>query len=162
MKSFTLSKEIRFLELFFVIALGFLVATNKSIINSIYNTYINFALTLGIFLFDTYRIDISEEKTIRFKRILFSRTYEISDIIRIKKGYKFDSIVFKNGVRRLSPFLNDIPGLKATLKEMNPKIDLSDDTQNSFYVIKSILGILIVVSLFWVGLIGYFLYIYKH
>jgi hypothetical protein len=154
--------EIRFLELFLIIFLGIRVVTNEPIIGSIYYEYIIFALILGHFLCDTYRIDISENKTILFKRILFSKIYEISDIVRITRGNKLDSIVFRNGVRRLSPFLTDIPGLKATLKEMNPKIELSDDTQNPGHVTKSILGILIVFILFWVGMIGYFLYIYKN
>ena len=124
MKKYKTLKDVRLNYFFVVLLFGYFTITGAPIIGSILLTYVVFVLLLAGALYEIHSIEINKDNKIRFNKILFSKTYEIKDIIKFQRGtMSCDYIVFNKGKKCIPAFLEDTPGLRATLKEINPGIE---------------------------------------
>ena len=124
MQTFCISKKMRGLVLFSVIVSTIFVLFGGTFRREL--SFIIAILSWGFFLFQTYKIEIIDDKIIRFKKIIRTIEVKTEDIILLSEHWKYDIIHHKGGKVYIDPFTNNLHKLKSTLKILNPKIDFKD------------------------------------
>lgn len=158
MQSFYASREIRWLEFICVPASGFFFARDG------FTDFVTpevFPVLSLVFVFEPYRVDVTETGKVRFYRLVGTREYEARDIVRISGGPDCYAIVFPSKTIRLSPFFGKLPALKAALMEFHPGMGLDDRTSEPGYVKKAGIWTTLLPVLFAAFLIVKFLFFFR-
>jgi hypothetical protein len=124
MQAYRISKEIRGLILFSAIVSTLYLFFGGTLRQEL--VFIIAILSWGSFLFQTYKIEIIDNKIIRFKKIIRTIEVKIEDIIMLSEHWKYDIIHYKGGKVYIDPFTDNLQKLKSTLNNLNPKIDFKD------------------------------------
>jgi hypothetical protein len=151
----------RGLEVSAILFAGYFIVTNNPLRGSYFLTYGLFFAFLINFLFETYCVEILESETIIFKKIIFTKSFNVKDVVRLSKGFKFESVILQQDKITLSPFLSNLPTLKSTLKQLNPNIEVIDNAENPENVKRTILEIVLGFIVFATLLVVYFLFYFK-
>ncbi len=155
-KRFEMYKEIKGLYLVCVAYLTYAALFGKPIRGSVYVTYFLCLISWGLLLFETYRIEIADDNSIRFKSIV--RTIEIrpEDIISIAEGLRSDFITYRGGRIVLDPFTSNLPELKSILRDLNRAAQVEDTTLRCFSTqrgsLVAILQVLVILLILLAGL----------
>ena len=157
MQSFFASREIRRLVLVAVLVSGYLLVSDA--LRDI-GTLAVFAVLSLAYLFEPYRVDVTDTGKVRFHRTVGTREYDTRDIVRITEEWDCYAIVFPSRTIRLSPFLDKMPALKAALMEHHPDIGLADQLSEPGYAKKAGIWTALLLVLFAVFLIVKFLFFF--
>lgn len=116
-------------------------------------------LSWGFFLFQTYKIEIIDDKIVQFRKIIRTIEVKTEDIIFLSEHWKYDIIHYKGGKVYIDPFTDNLHRLKSTLKDLNPKIDFKDSVLENPIKTGSPFGLFlsIILALIFMGVALYYM-----
>ena len=160
MKNFKLSKEMRGLQYSALAFTTYFALRGEPLRGSMIFTYALWVLSCWMVFLKTYRIEIDDNGTIRFKKLIGTVTVKPQDVLSVTDHLKFDVIRYRGGSVSLDPFIENLGEFKSILKALNSEIVFDESSwiasRNVFRVLCEIsVGLLVFLAALYLGIIHF-------
>ncbi len=149
-----MAKETKGLGIFMVCYTSYCAIAQDHSIGGPISTYILFALSWALFLFQIHKIELVDERYLVFYRVAKKTKIEIKNITHSIDGIRYYRLYHDKGSSYLNPMILGIESFKNKIQSINPSIKQTELTGSNLHKDIWGSGVLLHYLIFGVVIIG--------